>query len=152
MIRYRLPLSRLFPSHHIRKGEPTNFEEFKRTGKKKTTIRANYEYWSKRIDRINKGEACLEIYEWTGKPYCSKAKTLFTITEELSYQAIEIKMAKSSLTGKKLLFFKIDGQFPLSCLDTDIYENDGLSETDFKSWFQKDLINGIIIHFTNLKY
>lgn len=36
---------------------------------KRHTIRANYEFWAKRFEKIAAGEAVLSIREWVGKPY-----------------------------------------------------------------------------------
>lgn len=35
------------------------------------TIRANYPLWEKRFAEIERGEACLSVRQWTGKPYRS---------------------------------------------------------------------------------
>lgn len=82
MITYYLTLSQVFPSTHARAGEPTNFEAAFRAGQvfnrgseclyrhpKLHTIRANYEFWAKRFEKIEAGEACLSIRQWVGKPY-----------------------------------------------------------------------------------
>ena len=46
-------------------------------GKKMHTIRANedgtaFERWEKRFEKINAGEAVLELFHWSGSPYNSK--------------------------------------------------------------------------------
>lgn len=96
---YVLTVSRNFPATHPRKGEKTEFvlkiqnglgitckncREVSRfdgdccgylpgqKGEKLHTIRANYDFWKKRIDEVNEGKAILSLRYWTGKPYCSK--------------------------------------------------------------------------------
>ena len=83
---YYLTLSPKFPSTHIRAGQPTNFEaalnnaimcakcQEKPKGmcmseciigyRKLHTIRANYEFWRKRFEKIAAGEAVLSIRQW----------------------------------------------------------------------------------------
>ena len=72
--RYRLGVSRNFPTTHPKKGEPTNFDEkiscgchcpgdcnvcdFTQ-GKKLHTIRANYPLWEKRMKEVQAGRARL---------------------------------------------------------------------------------------------
>ncbi|MFA5297872.1 MAG: hypothetical protein WC389_06645, partial [Lutibacter sp.] len=78
LIRYRLAVSRVFPATHKRAGEPTFFvEKLERTLELKYskvhlelelikihTIRGNYKLWKKRFEKINRGEAVLELYYW----------------------------------------------------------------------------------------
>ena len=47
---------------------------------------------------------------------------------------------------------RIDGK-PLEDIDT-LSHNDGLSVDDFRSWFfaKENKFNGVIIHFTDLRY
>lgn len=78
---YYLTLSQVFPATHARAGQPTGFREnlFKT---KLHTIRANYEFWKNRFEQIEKGEACLSIRQWTGKPYRSKQVEIARLTRE----------------------------------------------------------------------
>lgn len=84
---YVLMLSKTFPAYHPRKGEPTDFRlalkntlDFWRYDLspvdmlycKLHTIRANYLLWKKRFEKIERGEACLSIRQWEGKPRRSK--------------------------------------------------------------------------------
>ena len=87
LIRYRLSISRTFPVTHKRKGEETFFVEKIEANScvgcgagmcdiccsrhyqdvpKLHTIRGNYDLWKKRFEKINKGEAVLELYYWSG--------------------------------------------------------------------------------------
>lgn len=67
---YVITLSKKFPATHKRHGEPTYFwERFSSpsfTRPKLHTIRANFDLWYKRFEKIVAGEACLSVREWTG--------------------------------------------------------------------------------------
>ena len=79
MITYYLTLSNVFPKGHRRYGTPTFFKNMvlaatiRKKGEifkpKIHTIRANYDFWAKRFEKIAAGEACLSIRKWVGKPY-----------------------------------------------------------------------------------
>lgn len=150
MKKHVITLSKNFPSTHPRKGEPTQFVGMYAFGLKLHTIRENYEWWKKKIDEVNAGIAQLEIREWTGTPYYSPQKTLFIITEGLGYQKIDIRFKK--VKKAKQVFFTIDGLPLIGADPLTIIKNDGLTEVDFKHWFKKDVISGIIIHFSPLRY
>lgn len=101
---YYLTLSKVFPATHPRKGEQTYFKEqfeiaigkiagvqiLDENGRyfsailnpKLHTIRANYELWRKRFEQIERGEACLSIRQWMGKPYASKQQEIARLTKE----------------------------------------------------------------------
>jgi hypothetical protein len=97
--RYRLGVSRTFPTTHARKGEETKFVdkilftigcpdcnsiqyltgknisncnscEIHAMGTKKLhTIRCNSELWEKRMVEVQAGRAVIELFYWSGKPY-----------------------------------------------------------------------------------
>ena len=99
-----------------------------------------------------KGEAVLELYYRSGKPYNSKCVTI-------------CQLGKDDGIGIQELFFKLSS-FHLPTIDTNssgIYviplienlaKNDGLSPEDFKEWFKNyDLSKPMaIIHFTSFRY
>lgn len=112
IIRYRIPISRTFPATHPRTGQQTFFVQKieKVLGMKYLdvlmeilklhTIRANYPLWVKRFEKIHRGEAVLEPYYWTGKPYRSKSITIF-------------QLGKDDGVGiQKLEFHRSDLEFP----------------------------------------
>ena len=98
--RYRISVSRIFPTTHPRNGEPTGFREkiynaiFEKEGdwstapgpvshyvfepdfsireKKFHTIRSNYDLWAKRMAEVQAGRAVIELFFWSGSPYNSK--------------------------------------------------------------------------------
>ena len=169
---YRMSISRVFPATHPRKGQDTDFKEKILSGLdcpdcicelsktcenchragifKIHTIRANYDYWKKRIDEVNAGNAILVLYEWKGKPYSKDG------TREL------FRFDKDSGIDVQLLTFNPDGHQYLSSVGVGdwlvkketLAINDGLSEQDFRDWFKGyDLSEPMaIIHFTKFRY
>lgn len=155
---YVLMLSRLFPASHPKAGERTYFrEKIVVAGKlssrqvdfpKLHTIRANYEFWKKRMEEIQRGEAILSIRQWEGKPYRSKQAEILQLGAE---DGIGIQQL---LYEDKLFeddFFKVNGQ------GVDIIQlahNDGLTFDNWADWFKHyDLSKPLaIIHFTPFRY
>lgn len=138
---YVLMVSRVFPSTHKREGEETGFPEkivstlLHNNPKKIHTIRANYQFWEKRIKDILEGNAILSIRCWSGKPYNSKQIEIWELDQ---YSGI----------GLQRVLFNNTQRFD------EIANNDGLSLSDFKEWFKNyDLSKPLaIIHFTKFRY
>ena len=172
---YVITLSKVFPTTHPKAGAPTGFAEnvaFKThleldktiggyrnvQGSKLHTIRANYPLWAKRFEQIERGEACLSIRQWTGKPYASKQVEIARLTkkdgiglQELTfYKEYRISPAKYTLEN-----FEIDGKWHEGNTRM-LAENDGLTLEDWESWFSNptyDLSQPMaIIHFTKFRY
>lgn len=152
---YVITLSRKFPANHAMHGKPTYFrEKFLGTPgmlRKLHTIRANFDLWYKRFEKIAAGEACLSVREWTGAPYRSKQKELARLTREdgIGIQRLSFDKDRDGCVSYK--FFNIDGRY------ADIIKvanNDGLSFDDWREWFKKyDLTKPLaIIHFTSFRY
>lgn len=165
---YVITLSQKFPATHPKAGHKTYFKtKLVKAGiipfdyheytivpdgpqYKFHTIRANYPLWAKRFEQINRGEACLSIRQWTGKPYASKQVEIGRLTKE---DGIGIQM---------LTFYNNDiEQFNLPEINDDhtwhledIAENDGLDIFSWLDWFKDyDLSKPMaIIHFTNFRY
>ena len=155
---YVLTLSQNFPVTHSKAGQPTFFKDKMHAAithndeywNKLHTIRANYPLWKKRFEQINRGEACLSIRQWTGKPYASKQVEIARLTKE---DGIGIQM---------LTFYNNDiDQFNLPEINNDhtwhledIAENDGLDIFSWLDWFKDyDLSQPMaIIHFTKFRY
>lgn len=146
---YVITLSQHFPSTHKRKGEATNFEDKFRRQIKLHTIRANYELWEKRFQKIKAQEACLSVRQWTGAPYRSKQVEIARLTirdgigiqkmlinESVSYPLISPRMSSTPVSWIKLAFY------------------DGLSLEDWKDWFRNYNLSKplAIIHFTKFRY
>ena len=151
---YVITVSEFFPKTHNKSGLPTGFINSISNGSKKHTIRGNYELWKKRFDEIEKGNACLSVRYWIGKPYNSKQKEVFNFTnlDGIGIQALYFDFNRflepfiSSEDSK-------DGiQSYLSTHKVAV--NDGLTYPDFKEWFKNYDLNEpmAIIHFTNFRY
>lgn len=149
---YVITLSKVFPGTHPKKGEPTYFREKLLKKLKLHTIRGNYDLWSKRIDKINKGQAILSVRQWEGKPYNSKCGSKQEIArfEKVGYQKINIRHFDHPLA--KMTNTEV-GEEKKSIRIHKLSENDGFNDQkDFIDWFPKELIGGIIIHFTDFRY
>lgn len=159
---YVITLSRQFPKGHKHAGEPTNFYEkfvkgrgdysciyrdfWESTPPKLHTIRANYPLWAKRIAEVEKGDACLSIRQWTGKPYRSKQVEIARLTKE---DGVGIQELMFDDTAPEYCCTN-DGYIPCE----DIARNDGLSREDWEDWFKSyDKSQPMaIIHFTKFRY
>ena len=174
LIHYRLGVNRQFPATHLRKGEETKFIEkmkfilncticpfvksakdclkfdctvYKGVGIKRNTIRANYFLWAKRFEKIDRGEAVLELFYWSGKPYNSKQVVFATLTKDdgIGIQRLDF--------GRENIMYPLVGM-SIFVMPGDIANNDGLSFGDWKAWFRNyDLSKPLaIIHFTKFRY
>ncbi len=140
---YIITLSKTFLKGHRREGEPTGFKQAYLSGVKKHTLRTNIEYWGKIIDEVNAGEAYLSVRQWSGKPYASKQDSEIGRHYKLGKELFEIDPAG---------VFDIEGKYLPMYGEEHLSFNDGLHPVDFYSWFNKYPLQGIIIHFTDLKY
>lgn len=155
---YVLTLSKVFPAYHYRKGEETHFKDdfnawqvFNRGSgclylhPKLHTIRANYELWAKRFEKIEKGKAQLSIRQWSGKPYYSKQEVICNLTREDGIGIQKLRFDKSGLLPN--VDYKPVGVGKIA-------NNDGLSLDDWKEWFNDyDLSKPmVVIHFTKFRY
>lgn len=161
-----LIISENFPKTHKRAGERTNFALSIMKYRKIHTLRANYEYWKKKINEVEEGKAILSIRIWTGKPYRSDQKEIFRLDQsdgvgiqKLQYEAVHSFSASTITTGKlNLLGYKPmlhSGGKPVICLQIDqLAKNDGLSIDDFKEWFSTYDMSKVmaIIYFTKYRY
>lgn len=113
--------------------------------KKRHTIRANYPLWAKRIAEVERGEACLSIRQWTGKPYRSKQVEIGRLTKDDG-----VGIQKAALTND--LSECIIGRRHYNYVS--IAQNDGLHPADWLDWFKGyDLTQPMaIIHFTKFRY
>lgn len=171
---YVLILSREFPAKHPRAGEPTFFYiKLKRSlripivapalpyGEPRTkihTIRANYDLWKKRFDKIDKGEAELSIRVWEGKPYKSKQIELARLDRS---HGIGIQKAIIGITNDKwkmpeLKFVDENDNSVVHSITCGglIAQKDGLNIEDWRNWFKTyDRSKPMaIIHFTPFRY
>lgn len=149
-----ITLSRVFPTTHSRRGEPTEFAGKLSSGAKKHTIRKNYDLWKVNAEKMERGKFYLSIRQWSGKPYNSPQVEIAQRHNPIGVQPIELYYHADNDT----ITAKIDGR---EWLDADCYtlaKNDGLSVQDFKEWFfgkdpkEDKVFKGGIIHFTDFRY
>lgn len=146
---YVITISERFPAKHYKAGWLTGFEFSISMDIKIHTIRGNYPLWKKRFEEIEKGNACLSVRKWSGKPYSSKQIELF-------------RFDKTDGIGIEKLYHSCYSKLPMvhSCLKTQtvsndfLAKNDGLTLEEFKDWFKDyDLSQPMaIIHFTPFRY
>ena len=140
--KYVLTVSEYFPKIHPKAGLPTGFVSAIAKYDKIHTIRANYELWAKRAEKINKGEAILSVRCWTGKPYNSKQREVF-VFEKIGVEKLQLDVLGWFIND-------VDSDYTI----TEFSKNDGLDVEDFKSWFKgQDFAEPkAIIHFSNFRY
>jgi hypothetical protein len=150
---YVLMVSRFFPKGHPQEGKETGFVEKILSGEKIHTIRGNYEWWKKRIDKINAGEAYMSVRYWSGVPRHSNQVTFLELSS-VGIENIDITYFIEDMVVASIPQ-SLPDLFPL-----DIENNDGLEYGDFVKWFfpkgEKDKNNGkftgAILHFTDFRY
>ncbi len=168
---YVITLSKRFPAGHNRAGDLTFFHEALLNAlhnaestltvddaddtsiniydRKIHTIRGNYPLWEKRIGEVERGEACLSIRQWTGKPYRSKQVEIANLTKAdgIGVQRLDLSAAPYAV--------RIDDPIHTEpSVLQDLSANDGLSLADWQDWF-KDYDKSkplAIIHFTKFRY
>ena len=158
---YVLMLSQVFPADHPKAGRHTGFQIRLQaalngwsdlTFAKFHTIRANYPLWAKRFEQIERGEACLSIRQWSGKPYASKQVEIARLTKEdgIGLQKFEVSANYAGINNWQ--HFKIDDRGYMSI--NDIPNKDGLTREDWIDWFKNyDLSKPMaIIQFTKFRY
>lgn len=158
---YVLILAQVFPADHPKAGIPTGFQHKLQAALngwsdhdfyKVHTIRANYPLWAKRFEQIERGEACLSIRQWSGKPYASKQVEIARLTKEdgIGLQKFEVYANYAGINNWQ--HFKIDDRGYMSI--NDMPNKDGLSREDWIDWFKNyDLSKPMaIIQFTKFRY
>ena len=171
--RYRLSVSRFFPSTHPRKGQPTYFvekiqfalpsvEHIDLRGKdsvfisvdlwkKLHTIRGNYDLWSMRMENVQAGRAVIELFYWEGKPYNSKQVVFAVLDKDLGCGIQKLNFVCHKSVGVDIPIVElVKGMIKTE----ELAVNDGLSLEDFKAWFKGyDLSDPMaIIQFTKFRY
>lgn len=163
LIRYRLGVSRVFPKGHPRAGQQTYFVEHITNEinghqfcsgncsicSKSHTIRSNYPLWEKRMQKVQAGEAVIELFYWEGKPYNSKQIVFATLDKDSGCGIQELTFSSSQFNC-----MLVDDKYCFSDIENSIAKNDGLSFEDFEAWFRGyDLSKSLaIIHFTKFRY
>lgn len=159
-----LIVSERFPKSHPKAGQPTNFVDAIHEYQKLHTIRLNYDYWSKQIQKVVNGDAVLSIRSWSGKPYASKQRVHLNLYADdgVGIQKIAFDSTLPSAMSLGEMMGLEENIYPIVNVHTKRYsliteggiaKNDGLSLEDFRSWFDplpKEPC--AIIHFTNFRY
>ena len=149
-------LAKQFPSHHYKKGDPTQFYGKCLAGTKIHTIRINAKLWASRIDEVNAGRAIISVREWSEKPYASPQQELFQM-HKCGYEFVE----KSHTMGMYVVtnfesdpVWEVGLEYQEGFGNGTIPKNDGLAIDEFNSWFKKIDTREqlIIIHFTDFRY
>lgn len=145
---YVLFISDKFPEYHPKCGQFTNFETAIFWGRKIHTIRQNFDFWEKRIRKIQEGKAVLSIRQWVGKPY-GKGSTAVEVYQYGKDEGVGIEAVYQRLD----LFF-LEFGWEKQIASTELAKNDGLSLEDFNGWFPptNEPKKMAIIHFTNFRY
>lgn len=138
-----------FPKEGIYVQTQTGFKKKILSGEKKHTLRQNYEFWKKRIDEINAGKAILSVRQWSGLPYRSEQKEIKQFGQgEVGYERVVVlsnAIDVSINTGKGYVFLSDKRIKTLA-------KNDGVPIDLFRKFFKHGVLDGIIIHFTKLRY
>jgi len=144
---YVLMISRQFPVNHPKAGEKTGFVEKILAREKIHTIRANYDLWQNRINKIQSGKAELSVRYWTDKPYKSKQKEFLRINK-VGIQKLEFHSGLIAIPKVKKEDSYIDINPEL------LANNDGLTLHEWEEWFfSYNLTKPLaIIHFTDFRY
>ena len=146
---YVITVSVNFPKKGNVSPKPTGFKKKILSGDKIHTLRQNYKFWKKRIDKINEGKAILSVRQWSGLPYRSEQVEIKQFKQgEVGYQRVTVTGWAADVgvhTG--------DGYNMLSDKKIKkLAENDGLTLKQFQDWFKHGALDGIIIHFSKLRY
>jgi hypothetical protein len=119
------------------------------------TIRSNYELWAKRMAEVQRGDAVIELFYWSDKPYRSKQVVFATIDKDSGCGVQSFRIAEwEDEEGEERAGYCIDDRLKPSFRLWELAKNDGLLLDDFKAWFNgADLSKPMaIIHFTSFRY
>lgn len=148
-------VAKAYPTIHKRHGEPTHFALKIVNGEKLHTIRSNYDLWKVNADKMLTGKYVLSVRQWSGIPRRSKQREIYNTDEYIGVERIAMMY---SVNDDSLSVYIED-----RCLSSDeivqLAKNDGTTVEDFKDWFfakqrhkQDATFNGVIVHFTPLRY
>lgn len=159
---YVITFSKTFPSKHPKAGQPTFFKDKFHAAithndeywKKLHTIRANYPLWCKRFEQIERGEACISLRQWTGKPYASKQIEISRLTKDDGIGLQKMEFLAFHEGYRKDAGIWIAGHVIPMREREQIAINDGLTLQDWDNWFADyDKTEPLaIIHFTKFRY
>jgi hypothetical protein len=121
-------------------------------GLKIHTLRQNYDFWKKRIDKCEK----LELRYWSGKPYCSPQKHIRTLNRYNANFGVQkiCKKTDGIYPGSPFSLYLVKNEeYLVQLLLGVVAKNDGLTEAEFVTWFE-DYPDGDMacIQFTGFRY
>lgn len=151
MKNFILLIAKVFPWNHPLKGKPTEFRHKILSGEKIHTLRRNFDYWKKRIDQVQSGQAMLCLKQWIERPYYPPGQ------EDIFYfqgEPVGIqKVIKHPKYGWAVEVYP-DQYVIINALE--LARNDGLEYVSFEAWFKDyDLEKDgplACIHFTGFRY
>lgn len=149
MKKYVLIASDNYPKHHRLAGKVTNFINRMISGTKLHTCRMNYDFWKHRVDEISKKYAYLSVRSWSGIPYRSKQDE-YIRNVKVGIEKLEIINQVIYVEGKQLSKKKA-----IQLAANDGFEDSEQGLKDYLQWLKadiKDIKNGCILHFTDLRY
>ena len=158
--------------------KPSCFAKKVIAGQKVHTIRANFDYWAKKISRVKDTAGKLSVREWSAAPYRSPQNIILIVPASITgVQKLQLTRSREVVShfieGRAEPFLKkrteeytalVDGE-PI-ILET-LAANDGLTVEEFKEWFAPVFdkqeaqtpqeagsvtIDFAIIHFTSFRY
>lgn len=148
-------VSKAYPKVHKRHGEPTHFATKLVNGEKLHTIRNNYDLWAVNAEKIRSGKYVLSVRQWSGVPRRSKQREVYNTDEEIGVEHITMKY---SAEDDSISVCVEDRHLSADEIER-LAKNDGTTVDDFKDWFfwkqrnkQDATFNGVIVHFTQLRY
>lgn len=140
-----LTFSKVFPAHHVKKGQDTNFVNKILENQKTTTIRSNYYRWRKICQEVNAGKAILSLRYWTDKPYRSKQKE-FAICDKI--EVLKVFITNDDFNGFEI---SVDHKYCDTVEFNKIVETEGFnSSLDFADWFKDEEFSGALIKLKNV--
>jgi len=161
-------LSKVFFSAHPNAGTLTDFRQKVESGEKIHTIRANYDYWCKKLNTLSDKGGNLCIRQWKDKPYRSPQEEIMTVSSDIAHiQQLQFTKHVNINSGHTFTALVDGKEVPISLLA----KNDGFGNDwiNFVKWFDTLFIaadvdehivclphdvtlNFAIIHFTKFSY
>lgn len=144
--------SRMFPTTHSRRGEPTRFIEKVMLGEKIHCIRRQHDRWKHLAEKTEKSRYDISLCQWSATPRRSKPHQVGLFSGTIGVQRVQMLYFHETDN----IIITVDGNIDVP-VET-MAANEGLSVNDFKEWFfgknrtGNDEYNGCIIHFTKFRY
>lgn len=140
-----------FSFRHSKKYQQTGFKDKILSGDLKHVIRSTAELWEHSLRKVIEGRFILSLREWERIPHRSR-EIEFKSTRDIGLQRISMEYDRER---HEITRVEIDGK-PFSDIDT-LARNSGMELSDFAEWFfeqgmTRDRFDGLIVHFSGLRY